>query len=212
MKNLIAVLAIVTLLPAMVLAAPSKSRTAPKTIRTENTSILSNSASTSSTPSFDGLSVWGAFDTTSSANLSANGGSGTTNIDKTMIIGAQYQFPQFTQGVAAQVGGGYEFARTIANSEGAQLSNLLAYGELVAQLTPAVELMGGLNYGIPSLSNAGNVSISGKVGFQLGAAFKVTNNFAIDGRYRSVEHQLSAGNQTVSLKLQGLMLDARYMF
>lgn len=217
---------LIILSPAMAIGAPKKAAK-PATPKKEAT-LLSGSSSTGAgfnREALKGLSLFAAYDFANSVSSSGNGQSQTRDIDRAFQLGAQYEFSQFSPGLAAQVGGLYEFERTVQNSGDSRISTFNTFAELTAKLTPQVKLMGGLNYNFPSIKNAPGTSIKGKIGFQFGGSFLASENFAIDARYRIMEMETS-GDQLVedefgmvtrrkasaTHKVSGLILGGRYMF
>lgn len=169
-------------------------------------------------PSLKGLSVLAGFDFADSIEMS---GSADLESEKSLVLGAQYEFSQFTPGLSAQVGGTYEFQKTVENTGGIKYQIWAVYGEMVAKLTPKFKLVGGLNYNFPDLSNAPGSKLSGGMGYQFGASFEATQALALDVRYRNIEMDLTypadpangvptGGKRGVSSA--GLFLNGRYMF
>lgn len=214
-------LAILT--PALAVAAPKKavkSQPAPAPVqREEEPTLLGGGSSKGSlglnTEALKGLSVFGAYDFADS--VSPSGGS-NLDMDRAMQIGAQYEFSQFSPGVAGQVGGTYDFEHTIKNTNGLAYSDMTVFGELTAKLSPQLKVMGGLNYNFPSLKNAApGASIKGKMGFQAGGSFQFARNFAVDARYRTLEMDVTGNSpdgtkSTTGIKVGGFILGGRYLF
>lgn len=142
--------------------------------------------------------------------------------EKSFAIGAQYEFSQFYPGVGWQIGGLYELSKDIEDSNGAKYKNLTGYVEVVGKVTPKIKVFGGINYTNPDLSNDANGGkLKGDMGFQGGATYLATNNFAVDVRYRSIrmEYSVSGFDQfgapvsvKTDIKSDGLMFAGRYMF
>lgn len=157
-----------------------------------------------------GFSIFGAYDLNDKVTMS-EGPNGT--VDKTFILGGLYQFEQFEPGTAIQVGGTYEFERKVKNSD-LKLSMNTAFAEADLRFSPKVSINGGLNYSFPSLSGAQGVSISGKIGYQVGASYAAKNKFSIDAKYRIVSTEVSQDgvNKSVDADLKGLAVYGRYNF
>lgn len=161
-------------------------------------------------PSLHGLSLFAAYDF---ADELDNTSGGHADTDRAFDIGASYEFSQFSPGISAQIGGQYDFSRSIKNADpSVSFSEILPFAELTAHLTPMFKLMGGINYNFPSASNLNGATIKGNVGYQFGGSFEFNPHVAIDARYRSVQYSLSANNQSVDLKENGFVAGARYMF
>ncbi|MDX9731003.1 MAG: hypothetical protein RBT63_04470 [Bdellovibrionales bacterium] len=196
-----------------ILTAPAASQAAPaKATKKADDTILGSSGGGAGLPDFikGHLSVFGMFDLADGYEVS---GGQKADAERAFVLGANYEFNQFTPGLALQGGATYDFSREVKNSNGLKVSEWTTYGELTAKVTPQLKAMGGLNYNFPSLSNAApGATIKGKVGFQIGASFLLNEKFAFDGRYRVIEHELSGGGQTTSAKIQGFMFGGRYIF
>ncbi len=138
--------------------------------------------------------------------------------ERSIILGLQYEFDQFTKGLAVQVGGTYDVNREVKNSDGLKLQEWTTYGELVAKVTPGFKVMGGLNYNFPSLSGAASgVSIKGKIGYQFGGSYLVAPQIALEGSYRQLEMDVSESNErggksSRGIKVSGFMFGGRYTF
>lgn len=199
------------LAPIVASAAPKKANTNSDTIA----SSLSRDGSTLPEAIKTHLSLFGMFDLADSFEVS---GGQKADSERTFVLGANYEFNQFAPGIAAQLGGTYDFAREVKNSNGLKVSEWTTYGELTAKVTPAFKVMGGLNFNFPSLSNAADgASIKGKVGFQIGGSFQFNPQFAFDARYRQLEMDLTGNNgqggtNSRGVKISGFMLGGRYIF
>ncbi len=203
------------MMPALALAAPAKP--AAKASKSDDTIMSSLGSSNSNIPDVlrTHLSLFGMFDMADSYEVS---GAPKADSERTFVLGAQYEFNQFTPGLAAQVGGTYDFAREVKNSNGIKINEWTTYGELTAKVTSGFKVFGGMNFNFPSISNAAaGASIKGKIGFQLGASYQFTPNLAFDARYRQLEMDLTSNNgqggtNSQGVKISGLMLGGRYIF
>lgn len=189
-----------------------------KATRNDDTlmSSLSTGGSAQGLDALKGLSIFAAYDLNDSLQVS---GSQNMSTDRTVVLGSQYEFNQFSPGIATQIGGTFELERNVKNTNGLKYGVWTTFGEVTAKLTPAIKLMGGLNYNFPKLSNAApGAEIKGKVGFQIGASFQVAKNFALDGRYRTLEMETSGrdpntgATSSTGIKAQGLILHGRFVF
>ena len=210
-KIMIAVVAL-NLVSFQVLAKTTKSNEAP--------TLLSNTASSGtglSMESLKGLSIVGAYDTSDDAKIKG----GTIQTDKSFAVGAEYEFSQIAPGIAWQVGALYEFKKEIENADGAKYQLWTGYAELVGKLTQKIKIFGGLNYNEPKLSNASGAKLDGDMGYQFGASYMPTKNFAMDVRFRQIKMDYEESGVddfgapakfTTSVKSDGLMFGGRYMF
>lgn len=138
---------------------------------------------------------------------------GNADAEKTFLFGANYEFDQFEQGISAQVGATYDFAREIKNSNGIKISEFTIYGDGVFKVSPKVKLFAGLNYNFPSMSGAAaGATIKGKLGFEVGGSYLLNQKFAFDLKWHQLEMETSAGGQSVTYKLSGFMIGGRYLF
>ncbi len=209
-----------SLMPALAIstaaAAPAKSATA-KSAKSDDTISASLGGSNANIPAVlkTHLSLFGMFDMADSYEIS---GGQKADAERTFLLGGQYEFNQFTPGLAAQVGGTYDFAREVKNTNGIKISEWTTYGELTAKVTSGFKVFGGMNFNFPSMSNAAaGASIKGKIGFQLGASYQFTPNLAFDARYRQLEMDLTSNNgqggtTSQGVKISGLTLGGRYIF
>lgn len=167
--------------------------------------------------SLKGLSVIAGFDFADSVEVS---GGQDLESEKALALGAQYEFSQFTPGISAQVGGTYEFQKTVENSNGVKYQIWTTYGEIVAKVAPKFKIVGGLNYSFPDLSNSPGSKLKGGMGYQFGASFEATEALALDIRYRTIEMDLTfpadplegTTGGTRGVSSAGLFLNGRYMF
>jgi hypothetical protein len=161
------------------------------------------------------LSIFGLFDMADQFEIS---GGTKADSERTFVVGANYEFDQFNPGLAIQLGGTYDVAREVKNSGGLKVSEWTGYGEVTAKVSPNFKFMGGMNYNLPSLSNAGaGASVKGKIGFQVGATFQFAPQIAFDARWRQLEMEVSAsngqgGSTSTGVKISGFMLGGRYIF
>ena len=198
--------------PILALAAPAK-----PTAKSDDTIMSSIGGSGSNIPAVlrTHLSLFGMFDMADSYEVS---GGSKADAERAFVIGANYEFNQFTPGLAAQVGGTYDFAREVKNSGGLKVSEWTTYGELTAKVTSGFKVMGGMNFNFPSLSNAAaGADIKGKIGFQFGGSYQFTQNLAFDARYRMLEMDIKGNNgqggtTSTGVKISGFMLGGRYIF
>ncbi len=170
--------------------------------------------------SLQGLSAVVAYDFADTAKPDQGNDIDT---EKSLALGAQYEFSQFYPGIGWQVGGLYEFSKESDNADGtkSKYKNLTGSVELVGKVTPKIKIVGGINYTSPDLSNAPGSKLKGDMGFQAGATYLATNNFAVDVRYRSLRMELSQSGfdqfgtpvtVKTDVKSEGVMLAGRYMF
>ena len=203
------------LIPAMALAAKKKvvqqDEDSDSSVSTQPRTIGTSVGKAT----LKGLSFFGSLDFTNTIISDGAQGTNTINSENAFGIGAQYQFRQFAPGFNFQGGGTYEFARSEKLGGAAanpQISTWTGYGEIAALLVPEFAVMGGLNYTFPQGTNMANVTMSGKVGYQVGASFYAAKNLAFDARYRTLNMTENVGAVTTTDKIQGLVLDGRYMF
>lgn len=170
--------------------------------------------------SLQGLSAVVAYDFADTAKPDRGN---EIDTEKSFAIGAQYEFSQFYPGIGWQVGGLYELSKESDNGDGtkSKYKNLTGSIELVGKVTPKIKIVGGINYTSPDLSNAPGSKLKGDMGFQAGATYLATNNFAVDVRYRSLRMELTQSgfdqfgtpvSVKTDVKSDGLMFAGRYMF
>jgi hypothetical protein len=211
-KIMIAIVAL-NLVSFQVLAKTTKSNEQSPTLLSNTTS----SGTGFSMESLKGLSIVGAYDTSDDAKIKG----GTIQTDKSFAVGAEYEFSQIAPGIAWQVGALYEFKKEIENSNGAKYQLWTGYAELVGKLTQKIKIFGGLNYNRPDLSGADGADLDGDFGYQFGASYMPTKNFAMDVRFRQIKMDYEESGVddfgtpakfTTSVKSDGLMFGGRYMF
>lgn len=180
-----------------------------------------------------GVSAFASYNLSDSFDFDYAGGgqsgSGTFNSEKAFGLGVQYDAFTFDNGLGLNVGGTYEMGRnlnsykigaTTSTFEGGkpEVQMWTAFSNLNAFLTQQFGVFGGVNYNFPQVSRLNGGSFKGNLGFQAGATFVLSRNFALDGQYRFINMQGSAKNDqgiTVDydkVKMQGFTLDGRYMF
>jgi hypothetical protein len=211
-------IAVLILVPGLSFAAP-KAKSTSKAADPKNNEATIGAAfgQTSSIPeALKGhLSIFGMFDMADQFEIS---GGTKADSERTFVLGANFEFDQFNPGLALQVGGTYDVSREVKNSGGLKVSEWTGYGEVTAKVSPKVKLMGGMNYNLPSLSNAGaGASVKGKIGFQMGATFQFAPQLAFDARWRQLEMEVSAnngqgGSNSTGAKISGFMLGGRFIF
>ncbi len=231
--------AIVALIPAVAFAAPVKKAHKTTTTTTVTTSDETPAAATRKpaatadgqstllggmgkgstiSQTLHGLSLFAMYDFSDTLE-NTNGRKYDT--ERAFDLGASYETAQFAPGIAAQLGAQYDFGRSLkvqGPGVGEKISQFVPFAELTAHLTPAVKLMGGLNYNFPSVDNSPGATWKGNVGYQLGGSFEFTRNIALDARYRSVQYDYTPAGQgqvqgqSVSLKENGFTMGGRFMF
>lgn len=164
-------------------------------------------------PKLDGVSAVVSYDFADQVKV----GGDKLDTEKSLILGAQYEFAQFYPGVSWQVGGMYEFKKEIDKTDGIKYQLWTAVAEVVGQLTDKVKVFGGVNYNRPSLSNLPGFKLKGDIGYQAGASYEINKNFAMDVRYRIVNMKLTGTNEfgegvSEKTKSEGLLFSGRYMF
>jgi opacity protein-like surface antigen len=208
------------LTPAFALAAPAKKASAPAAApvaANDDTIAGSMSARGTSIPAaiHNHLSVSAKYDFADQIDVS---GGNKLDAERSIVLGAQYEFDQFSPGLAAQVGGTYDINREVKNTNGLKVQEWTAYGELAAKVTPVFKVMGGLNYNFPNLTGAApGASIKGKIGYQIGASYLAAPQIALEASYRQLEMEVSGpngagGTTSTGIKVAGFMLGGRYGF
>ena len=203
------------LTPAMALAAAKKTTT--PVAASDDTIAGSMGASGSTIPAVlhNHLSVSAKYDFADQVDVS---GGNKLDAERSIVLGTQYEFNQFTPGLAAQVGGTYDINREVKNTNGLKIQEWTAYGELAAKVTPVFKVMGGLNYNFPNMTGAAaGASIKGKIGYQIGASYLVMPQIALEASYRQLEMEVSGSNgaggtTSTGIKVAGFMLGGRYVF
>lgn len=212
------IFAMLVLAPAFALAAPTN--TNRKTLQPMAKAELK------------GLSVFGSFDMTdtldfdrSQANVNQ---SGTFGADKSFGFGGQYMLTQLNNGIGLEAGGTFELGRTLSNvkANGAtaaiqgakpEVQLWTVFGQASALLTQEIGLFGGANYSIPQVKNIPGGTWKGKMGWHIGGTYMLSNNFAVDGMYRTINFGGTADDQAGpvnydNVRVQGFTFRARYLF
>lgn len=216
-----------------VLAFAAALEAAPaKTTKPATRSAASDSARSTMKADLKGLDLFASWDMVDSFDFDANSNgknvSGTFNTDKTFGFGGQYNLTQFDNGIGLQIGGTYDMSRTITSAKipGGQINYSGAkpeiqlwtmFGQVDMMLTEKLGVFGGVNYSFPQVKNIPGGSWKGKMGYQFGGSFVVTQNIAVDALMRTINLSGSAEDNGVTtnydnIRSQGFALRGRYLF
>lgn len=150
------------------------------------------------------ISVYGMYNMADKMSLegSVNNAnlSGESTGSNSFGLGAEIKFKQLESGFYVKGGVGYEFGRTFSKTSGrianakfnksleAPKPELTAWvlslnGEL--PISEEMSLFGGGNYNFPTFKNQTG-SYSGKIGWQVGMSYLISENLMLDGMWRSL--------------------------
>jgi hypothetical protein len=127
------------------------------------------------------------------------------------FLGAEYVMP-LNKSFDLGFGGNYVFGRSTAGT-----TSTLSFIDLLANayynVSDKIYVLGGLNYSIPSVSNApASVTYGGKLGVQVGAGYKVANNISVEAAYRVLGFDATVSGTNVVYSVNGLEVAAKYAF
>jgi hypothetical protein len=133
-------------------------------------------------------------------------------LDNGLIIkgGANYEFGRSFNKFSGRQGN-QPFSQTYTNPK-PELSSWIMYvnGELT--VSDEMALFGGGNFNFPTIKNAPG-SYTGKLGWQAGLSYLISDNFFIDGMWRSFNYSGTIDNLTFdNINLAGFIVRGRISF
>lgn len=166
-----------------------------------------------------GFSAFGYYNLAEDMEVSAAGQNSTVIGEKALGLGLEYK-TQYA-GVGLTAGSAYELNRefskyksqgqTVSYKSKPELNFWSHYVNALLELTPELEINGGLNYNFPKLKNAGKEELKGDFGYQFGVSYKINQDIAIDGIYRKLNMK-GKGGEVDDADLTGLLFRGRYVF
>jgi hypothetical protein len=177
------------------------------------------------------ISIVGFYNMTDKSSFegsNANGSfSGEMNTTNSYGVGLESKFKTLNNGIIVKGGANFEFGRTMNKASGLQgnqkfnnnfenpkpeLSEWVLYLQGELPVTEELGIIGGGNFNFPTIKNAPG-SYSGKLGWQAGISYLASENFYIDGMWRSLNYNGTVDNVTYdNINIAGFILRGRITF
>jgi hypothetical protein len=177
------------------------------------------------------ISMFGFYNMSDKSSFEGSGGgassSGEINTTNSYGLGLETQLKTLNNGMIVKGGAGYEFGRIMNKSSGREgnqkfnqtfdtpkpeLSAWIVYLQAELPVSNELSFFGGGNFNFPTVKNVTG-SYSGKIGWQAGMTFYVSDNFYVDGMWRSFNYTGNVDNYTFdNINVAGALLRGRVSF